>query len=110
MEIGRRYRLNLCPHPEQHFKVPTRYVEHLKKNFDIVPKSCTVGQHTDTSMMYGKTPVAPLNIGLELLLVSRQIYHEARLKPFTEISFHYNARYLGKIDAFSKLLDQMSPP
>jgi hypothetical protein len=60
--------------------------------------------------MYGKTPVTTLNIGLELLLVSRQIYHEAGLKPFTEISFHYNARYLGTIDAFSRLLDQMSPP
>lgn len=110
MEICRSYRLSLCPHPEQQFKVPTRYVEHLKKNCDFVPKSCTVGQHTDTSMMYGKTPVTPLNIGLEFLQVSRQIYHEARPKPFTEISFHCNARYLGKIDAFSRLLDQMSPP
>jgi hypothetical protein len=57
----------------------------MVKSFDFVPESCTVGQHGDTDMMYGKTPVTPLNIGLELLLVSRQIYHEARLKPFSEI-------------------------
>jgi hypothetical protein len=110
MEIGRSYRLSLCPHPEQHFKVPSRYVEHMVNFFDFVPESCTVGQHGDTDMMYGKAPVTPQSIGLELLLVSRQIYHEARMKPFTEISFHYNARHIGHIDAFSRLLDQMSPP
>jgi hypothetical protein len=110
MEIGRSYRLNFCPRPEQHFKVPSRYVEHVKKNFEFVPKSCMVGQHCDIDTMYGNTPVTTRNIGLELLLVSRQIYHEARLKPFTKISFHCNARYLGHIDAFSRLLDQMSPP
>jgi hypothetical protein len=110
MGIGRSYRLHVCPRPEQHFKVPSRYVEHMVKFFDFVPESCTVGQDGDTDMMYGKTPVTPLNIGLELLLVSRQLYHEARLKPFTEISFHYNARHIGHIDAFSRLLDQMSPP
>lgn len=109
MEIGRSYRMSLCENPEQHMEVPSRYVEHMKKSFDFIPSSCTVGQHGDIEMSYGEIPVTPRNIGLELLLVSRQVYFEARLKPFTEISFHYNARYLGTIDAFSRLLDQMSP-
>jgi hypothetical protein len=55
-------------------------------------------------------PVTPLNIGLSLLQTSRQIYHEAVLKPFSETRFQYNAFTMEKVCGLQKLTDALAPP
>lgn len=63
---------------------------------------CTVNQAKTTS-------ATAQDLSLELLRVSRQIYHEAVLKPFSESRFHYASRDGTRIDTLRKFLDAFTP-
>jgi hypothetical protein len=66
---------------------------------------CTI-RHDD----YGK-PLSGADINLQLLLVSRQIYHEAALKPFSEIPFYHIVRWsVNGIPSFRGFVDDLAPP
>lgn len=82
-----QYSLGHCQSPRDHRAVPRRFVEHT----DILSiheqdvRGCTIHRGESTA-------VTARNLGLDLLLVSRQIYHEAVLKPFSESVFHHETQ------------------
>lgn len=53
--------------------------------------------------------VTSQSIGINLLLVSRQIYHEAVLKPFTEASFYCLSLDRGRICGLRPFVDALVP-
>lgn len=79
------YVLTICGKPDEQAEVPRRYVERVNLEPREHIPGCTIRAKTGIH-------VTNLNIGLGLLLASRQIYHEALLKPFSEPRFYYNAR------------------
>lgn len=99
----KEYRLFLCDNPNDHAEVPRRCVEHIDFDVTIQGFGCTLN---DSS----KTPVTARSIGLELLQASRQIYHEAVLKPFSETRFYYKSRPDGAPCALRKFVDALAPP
>jgi hypothetical protein len=98
----RHYRLSLCQIVQQHRETPRRYVEHHNgPDRETVP-GCTVDQ-------VQRKVVDPLDIGLSLLSVSRQIYHETVLKPFTQISFSNRSYLPQKTSAVQEFVYALVP-
>ena len=99
----KEYRLFLCDNPNDHAEVPRRCVEHTDFDVTIQGFGCTI---SDSS----KTLVTPSSIGLGLLQASRQIYHEAVLKPFSETRFYCEFRPNGAPCGLRKFVDALAPP
>lgn len=98
----KHYKLSLCGNTQQHTETPLRYVEHHNHAFRKPIPGCTIDQKRDKS-------VDPLEIGLGLLSVSRQIYHEAVLKPFSQISFSSLSRCYQKYSGVQRFVDSLMP-
>lgn len=81
----RHFKLSLCETPSDHKEIPLRYAESFRTGYKVRYPGCSIEQSHDK-------PVVPLDIGLGLLGTCRQLYHEAVLKPFTQISFATFAR------------------
>jgi hypothetical protein len=99
---GRSYKLPLCQTVQQHTETPQRYVEHHNGSYRQTKPGCTVDQLRNIA-------VNPLNIGLGLLCVSRQIYHETVLKPFTHISFSNRSYLSQKTSAVQEFVEVFIP-
>lgn len=103
---AREYRLSVCQNICEHVEVPRRYMEHYYHPENPKVRGCTLYSNYTV-------PVTPLNIGLSLLQTSRQIYHEAVLKPFSETRFQYNAfhsMHCDRICGLQKLTEALAPP
>ena len=89
MSLEGHYKLSLCENPIDHKETPLRYVGHHRGWYHKPLPGFT----TDLTE---EIPFTPSDIGLNLLKTCRQIYHEAVLRPFSQISFaslsrlHYN--------------------
>ena len=104
-ETPRHYRLLRCNHPREHVETPPRYVEWVN-----VPQRKRIPGCTIRNDNNGK-PLCGADINLDLLLVSRQIYQEAVLKPFSEIPFYYIVHWTDKPRPGLKgLIDDLAPP
>lgn len=101
-EFQHHYKLSLCGNTQQHTETPLRYVEHHNPTFRKPIPGCTIDQIRDK-------PADPLAVGLSLLGVSRQIYHEAVLKPFSEISFSSLSRCYQKYSGVQRFVDALIP-
>ena len=99
----KEYRLFLCDNPNDHAEVPRRCVEHIDFDVTIQGFGCTLN---DSS----KTLVNPSSISLGLLQASRQIYHEAVMKPFSETRFYCEFRPDGAPCGLRKFVDALAPP
>lgn len=104
-EDYRPYRLLRCEHPREHAETPLRYVEWVNVARRPQIPGCTI-RHDD----YGAL-LSGADINLHLLLVSRQIYHEAVPKPFSAIPFYHIVSWgfngIPKLDGF---VDDLAPP
>lgn len=96
-----RHTLALCNSPQQHNEVPRRFAEYLNPTRDSVP-GCTIHEASTST-------VTPQSIGLHLLLVSRQVYHEAVPKPFTEGSFYSLSHDRSKVKGLRPFVDASVP-
>lgn len=96
-----RHTLALCNSLQQHNEVPRRFAEYLNPTRNSVP-GCTIHKAPTSA-------VTPQTIGIHLLLVSRQIYHEAALKPFTEGSFSCVSHDRGKVSGLRPFVDALVP-
>lgn len=76
--------LGHCQSPQAHRAERRRFVEHTDIHEEDV-RGCTIRRGESTA-------VTARSLGLDLLLVSRQIYHEAVLKPFSEAVFHHQTQ------------------
>lgn len=74
----KQYYLTVCKNICEHAEIPRRYVEHSDFDAEIEGLGCTVHDPP-------QAPLTSSGIGLGLLQASRQIYHEAVLKPFSEM-------------------------
>ena len=101
--IARQYSLLVCENTCEHVEIPRRYTEHYYHPKNARARGCTIFSNATT-------PVTPLNISLGLLQTSRQIYHEAVLKPFSETSFHYQAFTNEKVCGLQKFTEALAPP
>lgn len=98
----KHYKLSVCGNTQEHTETPLRYVEHHNPAFRKRIPGCTIDQ-------WHETPIDPLAIGLGLLSVSRQIYHEAVLKPFSQISFSSLSRCYQKYSGVQRFVDALMP-
>lgn len=104
-EDNRHYRLLRCAHPREHVETPLRYVERVNVPRRTRIPGCTI-RHDD----YGE-PLSGVDINLGLLLVSRQIYHEAVLKPFSEIPFYHVIHWVHDgVLGLGGFVDDLAPP
>ncbi|GAB7333785.1 hypothetical protein MBLNU13_g05304t2 [Cladosporium sp. NU13] len=100
--IGRNYELYLCESPNDHKETPLRYAECSRTYFQQHFPGCTIDQSHDT-------PLNPFAIGLGLLDICRQLYNEAALKPFSQISFATLARCDDSYSGIQRFVDALIP-
>jgi hypothetical protein len=93
-----------CEHPQEHVETPPRYIERMNvHNRKRIP-GCTIRHDDDGERLSG----ADINLGL--LIVCRQIYQEAVLKPFSEIPFYHIIHWTDKVPGLEGFVDDLAPP
>ena len=95
-----------CEHPREHVEAPPRYIERVNISDRKRIPGCTIRPDDN----HGET-LSGADINLGLLLVCRQIYQEAVLKPFTEILFYSMVRWTDKgWPGLEGLAEDLAPP
>jgi hypothetical protein len=85
-------------------ETPPRYIERVNvHNRKRIP-GCTIRHDDDGERLSG----ADINLGL--LIVCRQIYQEAVLKPFSEIPFYHIIHWTDKVPGLEGFVDDLAPP
>lgn len=97
-----QYKLSLCDTLNDHKHTPLRYVEHHFSWPRRTAPGCTIDQTENN-------PFTALDIGLGLLGPCRQLYHEAVLKPFAQISFSAIAELHHKHSGLKRLMEDLIP-
>lgn len=104
-EYPKHYQLMRCEHPSEHVETPPRYIERVNVHYRKRIPGCTIRPKD-----YGQS-LSGADINLNLLLVSRQIYQEAVLKPFSEIPFYFIVRWTDKgWPGLEGLAEDLAPP
>lgn len=102
----KHYELTRCDHPQEHVATPPRYIERVDYlDRERIP-GCTIRPDE-----YDYKTLSGADINLNLLLVCRQIYQEAVLKPFSEIPFYFMVRWTDKgLPGLEGLAEDLAPP
>lgn len=104
-EHPKHYQLMRCEHPREHVETPPRYIERVNLPIRKRIPGCTIRPNE-----YGKE-LSGADINLGLLLVCRQIYQEAVLKPFSEVPFYFIVRWNDKgWPGLEALAEDLAPP
>lgn len=104
-EDFRHFRLASCECPRDHMEIPPRYVEWVNVAARTRIPGCTIRQDPDD-----EKSLSSADINLGLLLVCRQIHHEAALKPFSEIPFYCIIRTGDRVPGLEGFAEALALP
>lgn len=107
-----RYQLCICKCPDELDSVSSQPVIRARGPYDDGDKRLSHDMERHRDCLFTHPQKSTTNsVSVDFLQVSRQIYHEAALKPFSQISFNYVSATFGidNIYGLRAFLDALNP-